>query len=141
MIPKKNKVKTGVLQSNKYPKKDNMHHSIHRYCVLFKKALMPERKYMSHSAEDFTDVRTNQFIKYGMLGPVRIRYDAVKQHNKSEKKWKKEIKALKEQNKMIYSISKKSGSRREIKKIRNIRKNLLRRAATLPWMIWTPIRL
>ena len=36
-------------------------------------------------------------------------------------KWKKEVKDLKNQNKMLYSIAKKSGSRHKIKKIKNIR--------------------
>ena len=45
------------------------------------------------------------------------RDDNVKQHKKSENKWKKGLKYLKKQNKMLYSIAKKSSSRREIKKI------------------------
>ena len=38
------------------------------------------------------------------------------------KKCKKELKALKKKNKMLYIIAKKSGSRREIQKFKNIRK-------------------
>ena len=45
----------------------------------------------------------------------------MQHHNKSEKKWKKELKALNKQNKMLYSIAKKFGSRREIKNIKKIR--------------------
>ena len=46
------------------------------------------------------------------------RTNYVQQYKKSENKWKKELKALKKQNKIMYSISNKYGSRREIKKIR-----------------------
>ena len=38
-----------------------------------------------------------------------------------KKKWKKDLKYLKKQNKMIYSIYNKSGLRLEIKNIKNIR--------------------
>ena len=69
---------------------------------------MPERKNMSHS------MRTKRPIKDGMGGPAGIRNHAVQQYKNSENKWKKELKAPKKQNKMLYSIAKKSGSRREI---------------------------
>ena len=49
------------------------------------------------------------------------RAESVKQYKNSKGKWKKDIKSLKNQNKLLYIISKKSGSRREIKKINNIR--------------------
>ena len=49
------------------------------------------------------------------------RAESVKQYKNSKGKWKKDIKSLKKQNKLLYIISKKSGSRREIKKINNIR--------------------
>ena len=45
----------------------------------------------------------------------------MKQYHKSEKKWKKELKSIKKQNKMLFSTAKKSGSHREIKKIKKIR--------------------
>ena len=83
---------------------------------------MPERKYMSHITKDCTVIRTDRFIKDGMGGPAGSRNHAVQQHKKYEKKWKKKLKALKKQNKILYSISKESGSRREIQKIKKIRK-------------------
>ena len=49
------------------------------------------------------------------------RTDTVKQYKKSENKWKKDLEGFKKQNKMLYSIAKKSGSRREIKMIKKIR--------------------
>ena len=83
---------------------------------------MPERKYMSHSTKDCNGVRTNRSIKDGMGGPIGSRTHVVQQHKKSEKKWKKELKSLKKQNNMLYSIAKKLGSRREIQKIKKMRK-------------------
>ena len=55
----------------------------------------------------------------------------MKQYNKSESKRKKDLKALKKQNKMIFSISKKSGLRREINNIKKSRENIPIRAETL----------
>ena len=52
-------------------------------------------------------MRTNRTIKDGMRGYVTIRDNTVKQYNKSENKWKKELKALKKQNNLLYIISKK----------------------------------
>ena len=56
-----------------------------------------------------------------MGGPIGSRTHAVQQHKKSEKKCKKELKALNKQNKMLYSIAKKSGSRCEIKNTKKIK--------------------
>ena len=97
-----------------------MHHGARRYYVLCKKAGMPERNYSSHSSEDCTCVRTKRSIKDGMGGPIGSRTHAVKHHKKFEK-WNKELKYLKKQNTILYSIAKKSGPRREIKKIKKIR--------------------
>ena len=121
-IPKKKKAKTGVLRSNKSPKRaHSRHHGIQRYCVIFKKSGMPERKYTLHSAEDCTGLHTNQLIKDGLGGTMESRTVYLKKYKKSENKWKKEMKALKNQNKMIYSISNKSSLRRDINKIKKIR--------------------
>ena len=65
---------------------------------------MPERKYASHSANYCTGVRTKRSIKYGMGGPIGSRTHAGQQHKNSENKWKKQLKAPKKQNKMLYSI-------------------------------------
>ena len=82
---------------------------------------MPKRKYTSHSAKDFTGMHTKRPIKYGMGGPMVIRTNAVQQYTRYENKWNKDMKALNKQKNMLYSISKKSGSRRDIKKANNIR--------------------
>ena len=76
---------------------------------------------MLHSAEDCTGMRTNRTIKDVMGASVGSRADTMKQYKKSLKKWKKELKALKKQNKILYNVSNKSGLRREINKINNIR--------------------
>ena len=62
-IMKKKKANTGVLRSNNPPKEAHMYHNIQNYCVLCMKAVIPERKYMSHSAKDCTGVCTNRSIK------------------------------------------------------------------------------
>ena len=66
---------------------------------------------MSHSAEDFTGMRTNRTIKDGMVVYVGSMSDTVKHYKKSANKWKKDLKALNKKNKMLYSIANKSGSR------------------------------
>ena len=121
-IPRNKKSKTGVLRSNTSPKMvHSRHHGIQRYFVLCKNSGMPNCKYTLHSAEDFTGVCTNRSIKDVLGRPMGSRTYSVKQYKKSENKRKKELKALNKQNKMIYGIAKKSGSRREIKKIKKIR--------------------
>ena len=78
------KANTDVSIYHKSPSRaHDMHHDAQRYCVLFKKARMPERKYILHSTEDCTGVHTNCSIKNGMGGPVRRRTHAVQQHKKS----------------------------------------------------------
>ena len=121
-IPRGNKANNGILSSNKSPRKEyDRRHGAQRYCVLFKKEGIPERKFASHSSDDCTGVRTKRSIKDGMVGPIGGRTHAVQYHNKSENKWKKELKALKNQNNMLYIIAEKSSSRRDIKKIKNIK--------------------
>ena len=66
-------------------------------------------------------MRTKCSIKDGMGGPIGSRNHAVQQHKKSGNKWSEDLKSLKNQNKMIYSIANKSVSRREIKNIKKIR--------------------
>ena len=85
-IMRRKKAKTGVQRSNNSPiSAHDRHHGAHRYYVIFKKAVIPEQKYMSHSAEDCTGVRTKRSIKDGMGGPIGSSTHAVQQHMKSEK--------------------------------------------------------
>ena len=77
---------------------------------------------MPHSVEKCFGKRSDhKSVKRGLGVPLRIRAEAVKQFNKSKNKLKKDLKALKKQNKTIYSISKKSGSRCELKRIKKIK--------------------
>ena len=46
---------------------------------------MPEKNYMSHSAEYCTVMRTNRTIKDGMGGYVGSRADSMKQYKKFKK--------------------------------------------------------
>ena len=48
-------------------------------------------------------------------------YDTLKQYKNSENKWKKDLKALNNKNKILYSIANKYGLRRELKNINKIR--------------------
>ena len=131
-IPRKNNARTGFLRSNKSPNKAHKHHGIQHFCVLCNKAGSPKRNYMSHSANYCTGMRTNRTIKYGMGGSVGSRNDTVKQYKKSENKRKKDIKALKKKNNMIYSIANKSGLRREINNIKKIRAKVSKKVSKSP---------
>ena len=88
---------------------------------------MPERKYMSHSSQECTGTCINRNIKVGLGGSTGSRAETVKQYHKSENKWKKELKAPKKQNKMLFSIANKFGLRCEIKKTEKIRAATKRR--------------
>ena len=89
-IPRKKKASTGILRSNKIPhKKAHKYHGTQRYCMIFKKAGMPEYKYMLYGSKDCTGISTKQIIKYNMGGSVGSSVDTVKQYNKSEKNGRK----------------------------------------------------
>ena len=112
-IPRKKKARTGILRSNKGPqKKAHKNHSTQIYCILCKKAGMTEQRYVLHNVEDCTVICTNRTIMDGMRGSMGSRADIVKQYKKTKNEWKKELKYLKKQNKMLNSTAKKSGSRR-----------------------------
>ena len=51
------------------------------------------------------------------------RAEAVKQYKKSKIKLKKELKDIKKLKNVLFSIAKKSGSRHELNKIKNIKAN------------------
>ena len=96
-------------------------HGAQRYCIRFKMPENPERKYISHSSEKcFFKCSDEQYIKNGLIGSLGIRDDDVKHYKKSKHKWKKELKALKKHNKMLYIIAKKSDSCLKLKNIKKI---------------------
>ena len=107
-VPRKKKARTGVFhkQQGKTPK----HHGVPRYCILHKKSVITERKYMLHRYDDcFFNCYDHKYSKEGMSISIGNRTNAVKQYKKSENKRKKELKVLKNQNKMVYSIVKNFG--------------------------------
>ena len=129
-VMRRKKAKTCVLRSNRSPRRSHYkHYGVQRCGVLCKKSGMPELKYMSHSAEDCTGVHIKRPIKDGVGGPIRGRTNGVQQYRKSENKFKKELKALRKQNKMLHSISNESGSRRDIRKIKKIRAKASKRTS------------
>ena len=67
-ITTKNNSSTGFLRNNKRTNnKDPKHNSNHRYCVFWKKSVIPEQKYMLYIAEDCFGKRYNQqTIKEGL---------------------------------------------------------------------------
>ena len=83
-ITRKKKSRTGILSSNKGPhKKVYNRHGTQRYCMIWKKAGMPDKKYISHSANECTGICTNRIIMYGMGVSVVSGSDTVKQYKKS----------------------------------------------------------
>ena len=87
----------------------------------YKKAGMHERKYKSHTSENiFGHGSDQESIKEGLGGSLGNRNSAVKQFHKSEKKWKRELKSLKKQKKMLYIMENIYRTHREMKKIKNI---------------------
>ena len=84
-FPHNNKARTGVLpeckqQGNNTPKNKCYQH----YCVLFKKAGMPERKYKSNRPEKCFGCRFGQeSIKEGLRGKLGNREKAVMPFHKS----------------------------------------------------------
>ena len=77
---------------------------------------------MLYRSKNFFGERSYQHsIKEGLGGDLGNRADDAKYYNKSEHKWKKELKFLKKKNKILFSTAKKSGSRRELKNTKNIK--------------------
>ena len=92
--------------------------------MLYNKAGIPERKYKSHSSEHYFGERSKQeSIRYSLVGSLGNRNNAVKQLQKYKNKWRRELKSLKKQNKIIFSMTKRSGSHHELNKINNIFSN------------------
>ena len=97
----KNKASTCAIHTRKQQGKKNPNHKgSQRYCVLCKKTGMPERKYKLYSSENCFGCRSDhKSIKEGLVGILINRNNAVKQYQKSENKWKREMKPLKKQKK------------------------------------------
>ena len=77
---------------------------------------------MSHSYEKCFGKRSEQqSIKEGLGEDLGNRADTIKNYKKYQHKWKKELKVPKNQNKMLFRISKKSLPRCKEKKIKEIK--------------------
>ena len=115
MVPRKNRDSTGVFPKRKQQEKHiPKYHGAQRYCVFCKKSGMPERKCMLHSSEDvFGKAFDQNIINDGLVGSLGTRADDLKQYEKSKHKWKIYIKAIKKQNKLLYSIVNNCVSRSE----------------------------
>ena len=139
-IPRKNKSKTGVLRYNTSSKRvRSRHHGIQRYFVLCKNSGMPDCNYMSYSTKDFTCVCTNRSIKDGLVRPMRIRTDSVKHYKRSEKNGGRSLNLSRSRTRCYIALT--INQVRAVISIRSRRsgQELLRRVATLPVMIRTPI--
>ena len=120
MVLRNKKARTGVLPSHKqHGKKTPKRHGKHCYCMLWNMTGMPDRKYKSHISRNwFGKISDQQYVKDGLGGALVNKADSIKHYKKSEQKWKMYLRSLKKQNKMIFSMAKKSGSRRYIKEIK-----------------------
>ena len=58
---------------------------------------------------------------------MEIMDQALKKHKQFKHQWKKDLKALMKQSKILYSIAKKSSSRRELKKTKNLKSKASRK--------------
>ena len=87
-IRREKQIRTGVLRNNKGTNnKVPKHHGTQHHCLVFKKAGMPDKKYMLHSTDNCFGNHTNQKrIKDGLGGPIGSTVESVKQYKKSEKK-------------------------------------------------------
>ena len=83
---------------------------------------MPEIKYKSYSSEFVFGKRSDQeSVKEGLGRSLGNRASDVKKYQKSENKWKRGLKVLKKKKNMFFTMANSPGSRRELKKMNNIR--------------------
>ena len=83
---------------------------------------MNEQKWKSHSFENYFGKRSDhKSVTDGLGVPLGNRANSVNHYQKTEDNWKKDMKALKKQNKMLLIMAKKYGLRREIKKVKKIK--------------------
>ena len=89
--------------------------------MLYKEAGIPDHKYKSNRSEKCFGRRYDQeYTKEGLRGSLNNRSTAVKKCHKYEKKWRRYMKDIKKQNKMLFRMAKHSGSHCELKNIKKI---------------------
>ena len=82
---------------------------------------MPERKYKYHISGNLFGKRSNQaYFRDELVGTLCNSYDVVKHYQKTEKNWKRELKYLKKQKKMLYIMENNYGARSDLKKINKL---------------------
>ena len=93
-VPRKKKVRTGILPSHKqHGKNTPNNHGAQRYCVLCKNAGMPERKWKSHSSENcFGKNSVQAYVRVTLRGALGNRDGYIKYYQKTENKWRREMK-------------------------------------------------
>ena len=77
----------------------------------------------------FGESSDHAYIKDVLGGSLGNRADTVNHYHKTEEKWKRGLKCLKKNNKMLFSMSKHSGSRRGLKKINKIKAKSSRKSS------------
>ena len=120
-VPRKKRGRTGIIPNRKQQRKKTPKHNRNQcYCIIFKKAGIPDQNYILHSSYFFYKRSDQHSFKDWLGGYLGNRADSVKKYKNSEQKWKKDLKSLKNQNKMLYIIAKESGSYRALKRIKKI---------------------
>ena len=118
-----NKSRTGMLPARKQSKNNIPKHGvIQKYFLLCKKSRTTENKYMSHSSGTWFFKRSYQeYLKKGLGGNLDKRKAAVKQFYNAKNERKRDLESLKKHSNMLYIMVKRTRSRKELKKIKNIR--------------------
>ena len=125
--------KTGVLSSNKSPRRENdRHYGAQRHCVLLNKAGIPECKYESHGSDDYTGVRNKRSIKDVIGGPIGSRTHAVQHHKKSEKNGRRIWRPSRSRKRCYIELPRNLACAVKSRTSRISGQNLLRRLASLP---------
>ena len=89
--------------------------------MIYKKVVIPEPKYKSHRSENcFGRTYDQESIKEGLGRSLGNRNYVVKKLQKSKNKWKRELRSLKKQDKILYSTAKRSRICRDMKKTKKI---------------------
>ena len=121
-VSRKNKAVTGVLPScNHQVKKTPNYSGAQCYCILCKKAGIPDCKWKLHRSKNCFGERSDQASVEDSLGGSLGNITATgRQYHRSENKCKMELKYLKKRNKTVFSIAKCSDIWYELKKINKI---------------------
>ena len=98
MVPLKKKVGTGVVPIRKQHGEIYIYiyHGAQSYCVLCKRAVIPERKRKPRISENFLgNIFYQEYVNDGLGGGLGNRDDVVKYSKKYERKRKRDMKTLK----------------------------------------------